>query len=165
MLDTMRHRTDLHPPVADPKPYRSPEVASYGFPYQGNLVGVQHLPCGHQVSLTHLDRSGWRQGREHAGPAGQSGGEASWLGSVGSHELDQPRHRSLRELGWVAAHSAQRGRWKEDVRHASNPSFGIVEQDCDAATEAYGDQGVIGKPATEVRHPDNYLAAAHATRR
>jgi hypothetical protein len=165
MLDTMRHRTDLDPAVADSKPHRSAEVASDGFPNEGHLVAVQHLPCGHQVTLAHLNRSRGRQGREHAGPAGQSGGEASWLGSVGSHELDQPRHRSLRELGWVAAHSAQRGRWKEDVRHASNPSFGIVEQDCDAATEAYGDQGVIGKPATEVRHPDNYLAAAHATRR
>jgi len=51
------------------------------------------------------------------------------------------------------------------VRHASNTSLGIVKQDCDAAAETYGDQSVIGQPATEVRHPDNYLAATHAVRR
>jgi len=127
MLYTMRHRADLDPPITHSKPYRSPEVASYGFSYEGNLVGVEHLPGGHQVSLTHLDRPGWRQGREHAGPAGQSGGDTSRLGSIGGHQLEQPRDRGLGELGWVAVHPAQRGRWKEDVRHASNTRLGIVE--------------------------------------
>jgi hypothetical protein len=165
MLDTMRHRTDLDPTVADSKPYRSAEVASYRFPYEGNPVGIQHLPCGYQVPLAHLDRSGWRQGGEHAGPPDQSGGDALWLGSIRGHQLEQPRHRGLGELGRVAVHPAQRGRWQEDVRHAPNPRLGIVEQDCDAAAEADGDQGVIGQSATEIRHPDNYLPAAHAVRR
>jgi hypothetical protein len=127
MLDTMRHRTDLDPAVADSKPDRSAEVASYGLRYKGDPVVVQHLPCGHQVALAHLDRSGWRQRRKHACPTGQSGGDTLWLGSIGCHQLEQPRHGRLRGLGRVTVPPAQRGGWKEDVRHASNTSFGIVE--------------------------------------
>jgi hypothetical protein len=165
MLDTMRHRTDLDPAVADSKPYRAAEVASYGFPYKGDSVGVQHLPRGHQVALAHLDRSGWRQRREHAGSTGQAGSDTLWLGSIGCHQLEQPRHGSLGKLGGVALPPAQRGGRKEDVRQASNPSLRIVEQDCDTATETYGDQNVIGQAATQVRHPDKYLPTAHAVRR
>jgi hypothetical protein len=144
MLDPMRHRSNLDPTVADSKPNRPAEVASHGFRDEGDLVGVQHLPCGYQVALAHLDRSGWRQAREHAGSADQAGGDTFGPGAIGCHQLEQPRHRSLGKLGRVAVHPAQRGRWKKDVRHASNPSLGIIEQDRDAAAEADGDQGVIG---------------------
>ena len=51
------------------------------------------------------------------------------------------------------------------MSHASNPSFGIMQQDCDAAAETNGDQSVIGQPTAEVRYPDNQFPAAHAVRR
>jgi hypothetical protein len=165
MLDTMHHRTDLDPTVADSEPNRSAEIASHGFPYEGDLVGVQHLPCGYQVALAHLDRSRWCQGREHAGSAGQAGGDTLWPGAIGCHQLEQPRHRSLGKLGRVAVSPAQRGRWKEDVRQAADASLGVIEEDRDAAAKAYGDQCVIGQPTTEVSHPDHYYPAAHAVRR
>ena len=68
----------------------------------------RNLPGRYKVSLPHLNRSGGRERREHAGPSCQARHNSSRLGSIRHHELEQPRDgvvtHAKRELSEPHAH-------------------------------------------------------------
>ena len=165
MLDTMRHRAYLYPSIAHPKPHGSAVVATYSFADQRYTVGIQHLPCGHKVALTHLDRSRWRQCCEHACPADQARSDPLRLCSRCSHQLDETGNRSLGELGRVAVQAAQRRSGQENVRQATYPCLGVVENHGDATAEPDRDEGIVCEATAKFGDLHHQFASGQPVRR
>src|SRR5215218_1400349 len=165
VLDAMRHRAHLYATIADSQPDRTSEVSSYCFPHKGYTVGIQHLASSNQVTLSHLNRAGWRKCGKHAGAAREAGGDSLRLRAFRHHQLDEAGNRCLRELGDVAVQPTQSGSRQEYMRHPSHPCFCIVEHDGNAAAQAHSDQGVVLQAASQVGNLHHQLPSAHGFRR
>ena len=96
---------------------------------------------------------GGAERREHAGAAGEPRRDPARAWRPLRHQLEQPRHGGLGELGRVAVLPAQRGRRQEDVRQSADLRLGVVQQDGDAAAEPHRDQRVVAGPASAGRRP------------
>src|SRR3954469_15284221 len=92
VLDAMSNRADFHRAVAHPHPNGAAKVSSHGLRHQGNAMRLQGVPSGEQVPLSHLDGSRRGQRGEHAGTSCESAGDPPGAGTVGVHQLEQPRH-------------------------------------------------------------------------
>jgi hypothetical protein len=106
MLDTMRHCDHFDSAIVHGQADRASKVAAHRLAHEGNTVSLQHLPGGHEVPLPHVYGARRRQGREHAGPAGEPGGDASRLRPVGYHQFEKAGDRRLGELGGVGVYPA-----------------------------------------------------------
>jgi hypothetical protein len=98
----MRHRHHLDCSIVDPKPHGTAEIASYRFTNQRYAMGIQYLPCCHQVPLAHLNGSGWSKACEHAGTAGEACGDSLGLRAIRYHQLYQAGNRGLGKLCGIA---------------------------------------------------------------
>jgi hypothetical protein len=165
MLDTTSHRDHFDSAVIDAQPHRTPEITAHRFTNERNTVMAEHLPGGNEVPLTHLYGARWGECREHAGPAGQSGGDPPRLRSVGRHQLEQARHSRLGKLGGIGIGTAECRRGQEHVGQASYASLGVVKQNRHAASETLGNQDIVVDPYPKIGHPHYQLAAAHALSR
>jgi hypothetical protein len=156
----MGYRAHFHATVPHPKAHRATEISSYRLANQGNAMRAQRLSRRHQVSFAHLHRAGGCQGGEHAGTAGQAGRHSVRTRTLGDHQLEQPGHGGLGELGRVTVAPGGIRRRTQRVREATHPGLGVVQENGHAAAEADRNQDVVGDAGAQVRDPDHELSLA-----
>jgi hypothetical protein len=161
----MGHRTYFEGSVAHAKASSPAEVPSYRFAHQRHAVRLQHLARCYQVSFAHVNCSGWSEGREHARTANQAGSDALAVSTIRLHQLQQAWDGRLRELRRIGVSPSQCWGRKEYMSQSPDVSFGIVQDDGDAAAEPQRDQDVLAKADAEICHSDHQLARLHAARR